>query len=124
MALPSGLPGERNVVLIAFRRDQQRLVDSWVPWLELRAANDPEFRFVEVPAIGLQWQPARAGYRWRHGGGDPRRDDVTADRVHRRPPGNGPPGHRRPQHDLAVPDTIVDESSAARTAVTEDTPTD
>ena len=47
VALPSGLPGERNVVLIAFRRDQQRLVDSWVPWLELRAANDPQFRFVE-----------------------------------------------------------------------------
>ena len=36
------------------------LVDSWVPWLERRAATDPGLRFVELPAIGLQWQPARA----------------------------------------------------------------
>jgi hypothetical protein len=34
VALPAGLPGERNVVLIAFRRDQQQLVDSWVPGLD------------------------------------------------------------------------------------------
>jgi hypothetical protein len=60
VTLPAGLPGERNVVLIAFRRDQQILVDSWVPWLEQRAATDPGLRFVELPAIGLQWQPARA----------------------------------------------------------------
>jgi hypothetical protein len=31
VALPAGLPGERNVVIVAFRREQQRLVDSWVP---------------------------------------------------------------------------------------------
>ena len=59
VALPAGLPGERNVVLIAFRRDQQKLVDSWVPWLEQRAATDPRLRFVELPAIGPQWEPAR-----------------------------------------------------------------
>jgi hypothetical protein len=52
-------PGERNVVLIAFRRDQQRLVDSWVPWLEQRAAADPGLRFAELPALGLRWEPAR-----------------------------------------------------------------
>jgi hypothetical protein len=59
VTLPAGLPGERNVVLIAFRRDQQKLVDTWVPWLEQRAAADPGLRFVELPAIGLQWAPAR-----------------------------------------------------------------
>ena len=59
VALPAGLPGERNVVLIAFRRDQQRLVDSWVPWLEQRAVIDPGLRFVELPAIGPQWEPGR-----------------------------------------------------------------
>ena len=58
VALPAGLPGERNVVLIAFRRDQQQLVSSWVPWLEQRAAADPGLRFVELPALGLQWEPA------------------------------------------------------------------
>ena len=52
-------PGERNVALIAFRRDQQRLVDSWVPWLEQRAAADPGLRFAELPALGLRWEPVR-----------------------------------------------------------------
>jgi hypothetical protein len=59
VALPAALPGERNVVLIAFRRDQQKLVDSWVPWLEQRAATDAGLGFVELPVIGLQWGPAR-----------------------------------------------------------------
>jgi hypothetical protein len=57
--LPAGLPGEWNVVIIAFRRQQQELVDSWVPWLAERAAAIPGLRFAELPAIGLQWQPAR-----------------------------------------------------------------
>jgi hypothetical protein len=59
VALPAGLPGEWNVVIVAFRREQQELADSWVPWLEERAAAMPGLRFVELPAIGLQWQPAR-----------------------------------------------------------------
>jgi hypothetical protein len=59
VALPAGLPGEWNVVIIAFRREQQELADSWVPWLDQRAAADPRLGFVELPAIGLQWQPAR-----------------------------------------------------------------
>lgn len=59
VALPAGLPGEWNVVIVAFRRQQQGLVDSWVPWLEERAATIPGLRFAEVPAIGLRWQPAR-----------------------------------------------------------------
>ena len=59
VALPAGLPGEWTVVIVAFRREQQDLADSWVPWLEQRAAADPRLGFVELPAIGLRWQPAR-----------------------------------------------------------------
>ena len=59
VALPAGLPAEWTVVIVAFRREQQELADSWVPWLEQRAAADPRLGFVELPAIGLQWQPAR-----------------------------------------------------------------
>ena len=59
MTLPAGLPGEWNVVIVAFRRQQQELVDSWVPWLEERAAVTPWLRFAELPAIGLQWRAAR-----------------------------------------------------------------
>jgi hypothetical protein len=59
VALPAGLPDQWNIVIVAFRRRQQELVDSWVPWLEERAATTPGLRFVELPAIGMQWQPAR-----------------------------------------------------------------
>ena len=59
VSLPGGFEGERNVVLVAFRREHQTLVDSWVPWLEARAADDPGLRFYEIPTIGTQWSPAR-----------------------------------------------------------------
>ena len=59
VVLPAGLPGEWNVVIVAFRREQQELVNSWVPWLEERAATTPGLGFAELPAIGMQWQPAR-----------------------------------------------------------------
>ncbi len=59
VSLPAELPGEWNVVIIAFQRQQQELVDSWVPWLEERAAVTPWLRFAELPAIGLQWRAAR-----------------------------------------------------------------
>ena len=47
------------MVLVAFRRQHQELVDSWVPWLEERARDDVDLRFYEVPTIGTQWSPAR-----------------------------------------------------------------
>ena len=59
VVLPAGLPGEWNVVIVAFRREQQELVNSWIPWLEERVATTPGLRFAELPAIGMQWQPAR-----------------------------------------------------------------
>lgn len=57
--LPGAFHGERNIVLIAFYRRHQALVDSWVPWLEERAAADPDLRFYELPTIGRIWAPMR-----------------------------------------------------------------
>lgn len=57
--LPDAFDGERNVVLVAFQRNHQVLVDSWVPWLEKRSATDPGLRFYEVPTIGRIWAPVR-----------------------------------------------------------------
>jgi len=57
--LPDGFDGERNVVIIAFRRQHQSLVDSWVPWLEEQASADVDLRFYEVPTIGRIWAPVR-----------------------------------------------------------------
>lgn len=59
VALPAGLPGEWTVVIMAFRREHQDSVDSWVPWLQQRAAAGPRLGFVELPVIGPPWWPAR-----------------------------------------------------------------
>jgi hypothetical protein len=59
VTLPAAFVGERNVVLVAFHRHHQALVDSWVPWLEEQAAADPGFRFYELPTIGRIWAPVR-----------------------------------------------------------------
>ena len=57
--LPDGFAGRRNIAVIAFRREQQALVDSWVPWLEGRSAADDGLRFYEIPAISTMWSPVR-----------------------------------------------------------------
>ena len=59
VTLPSAFEGDRNVVVVAFKRDHQALVDSWVPWLEAQAAVDPGLRFYEIPTIGRIWAPVR-----------------------------------------------------------------
>lgn len=59
VTLPAAFDGERNLVAVAFRREQQSLVDSWAAWCEARAAADPGFRFYEVPVIDRVWKPVR-----------------------------------------------------------------
>lgn len=59
VALPAAFDGDVNVVIVAFRRRQQAMVDTWTPWLTERAAADPGLRFYELPTIGVQWRPAR-----------------------------------------------------------------
>ena len=59
VSLPDAFRGEQNVVFVAFQRRHQTLVDSWVSWLEERAATDPGLRFYELPTIGRLWVPAR-----------------------------------------------------------------
>ncbi|CAB4623533.1 unannotated protein [freshwater metagenome] len=59
LRLPAGFAGARNVVIIAFQRNHQSLVDSWVPWLEEQAAADTGLSFYELPTIGRIWAPAR-----------------------------------------------------------------
>ncbi len=57
--LPDGFVGERNVVAVAFHRNHQPLVDSWVPWFDEQSAVDPGLRFYELPTIGRIWAPVR-----------------------------------------------------------------
>jgi hypothetical protein len=57
--LPTAFVGDCNIVVVAFQRNHQELVDSWVPWFEQQAAVDPGLRFYELPTIGRIWAPVR-----------------------------------------------------------------
>ena len=59
VVLPDAFAGTLNVVIVAFQRKHQALVDSWVPWLEERAGVDPGLCFYELPTIGRIWAPVR-----------------------------------------------------------------
>jgi hypothetical protein len=50
-ALPSTFGGARNVVIIAFRRGHQQLVDSWFPALDPLLAAYSDLRAYELPMI-------------------------------------------------------------------------
>jgi hypothetical protein len=55
-ALPRDFEGRANVVFVAFRREQQRDVDGWLPSTRQLAAARPGVRFYELPTL-------RRGYR-------------------------------------------------------------
>lgn len=55
--IPDDLPGERRVVVVAFRQSHQRVVDAWISALEARGI--PGLRCFEIPTIGTRWNWAR-----------------------------------------------------------------
>jgi hypothetical protein len=62
--VPDDLLGERNLVVLAFRQWQQRLVDGWLDWAvdELGLPRGPRSGrscLYEVPVLGPQWRLAR-----------------------------------------------------------------
>jgi hypothetical protein len=65
LRLPADFAGERTVVLVAFRRRQQREVDSWLPMLATLRAADPGLAVYEIPTLSSGWTPLRG---WIDGG--------------------------------------------------------
>ncbi|MBW7933344.1 MAG: hypothetical protein H3C62_06950 [Gemmatimonadaceae bacterium] len=57
--LPHDFAGERNVVFIAFQREQQKEVDSWVPFVKPLAARTPGVEYYEIPTIYRMIAPMR-----------------------------------------------------------------
>ena len=51
VSLPSGLKGERNLVIIAFERKQQNDIDTWLAVLPAMLANHPKVAYYELPVI-------------------------------------------------------------------------
>ena len=65
LRLPADFASERTVVFIAFRRRQQREVDSWLPELATLRAADPGLAVYEIPTLSSGWTPLRG---WIDGG--------------------------------------------------------
>ncbi len=49
--LPQDLAGELNVVVVAFQRWHQDLVDTWIPSLQTLAYQHPQLRVYELPTM-------------------------------------------------------------------------
>ena len=50
LSLPADFAGERNLLLIAFQREQQKNVDTWLHQMK-RFDSSPGFRYYELPTI-------------------------------------------------------------------------
>ena len=56
--LPDDFEGPSNLVVVAFRREQQAMVDTWVVWFEDISATYPVLRCYEVPVLATVWSRA------------------------------------------------------------------
>jgi len=64
--LPKEFEGRYNVVLVAFKREQQDDVDSWMPFLhEAAAHHGGDLRVYELPTLGRRYRVVRG---WIDGG--------------------------------------------------------
>ena len=49
--LPADFESERNLVIVAFQRDQQEVVDTWTTPIRDLLSRYPDLRFYELPTI-------------------------------------------------------------------------
>jgi hypothetical protein len=49
--LPQDFGGQRNLVLIAFQREQQEQLDTWLKQMKRYQEADPGFQYYELPTI-------------------------------------------------------------------------
>jgi hypothetical protein len=49
--LPAGLEGAYNLLFIAFQRDQQTDIDSWLPFVKQLVKEYPALAYYELPTI-------------------------------------------------------------------------
>ena len=59
LQLPAGFGGRLVLAVIAFRQEQQRLVDRWAPDLDDLTGRFDDLRWYELPVLGRQWAPLR-----------------------------------------------------------------
>ena len=50
--LPKDFEGERNILTIAFQREQQNDIDTWTPLIKELTTKDDALHYYELPTIG------------------------------------------------------------------------
>lgn len=58
--LPADFEGDVNVVLVAFKREQQADVDTWTPVLQKLASRHRTMRVYELPTLGRRYRLIRS----------------------------------------------------------------
>jgi hypothetical protein len=58
--LPSDFKGKLNVVLVAFKREQQADVDTWMPFLKTVGESRRDLRVYELPTLGRRYRFMRS----------------------------------------------------------------
>ena len=57
--LPGDLAKQHNFLVLAFRREQQLLVDQWLPWLTDLEQHRNDVAVYELPVLSSYYNPAR-----------------------------------------------------------------
>ena len=57
--LPDDLRAQHTFIVAAFRREQQALVDEWLPWLVDLEQRRPDLAVYELPVLSSAYSPAR-----------------------------------------------------------------
>ncbi len=58
-SLPNDFEGELNIALVAFKREQQNDVDSWVPFLKSITAKRAGLKAYELPTLSRSYRMVR-----------------------------------------------------------------
>ncbi len=59
-SLPADFAGQSNLVVVAFRREQQAMVDTWIAWFDTISARYPTLQCYEVPVSPRAGHPPAA----------------------------------------------------------------
>ena len=57
--LPGDLPKPYNLLVVAFRREQQAVVDQWLPWLTELERGRADIAVYELPVLPSTYSPVR-----------------------------------------------------------------
>jgi hypothetical protein len=58
--LPDQLKGERNLLLVAYEREQQADIDTWLAVLDTFSVQPPAFAYYELPSLSSSYKWMRA----------------------------------------------------------------